>query len=766
LSSDDDTQSAYNAVVRDSLGSVYAVGYTTRTNLSSFSTNAGGRDAIVAKYSASGSNIWVRYLGGANNDEANAVSIGPGGLYVSGTTRSPGSWITCGPTNLPSASNSYGFLSKIDFNGTNVIYTMVLGGLANDEILSMQSVSNAIFLAGTTYSSTFCSGYQTNSYGGSGDGFVLKLTDIGSTCQTNWFRYVGTTSNDTVRSLTLMDSNRVVACGSTLAGGWLPESDEISLRYSGGTDGFILQLDQQSGSPKWSSYMGGMSNETAYALVANGTTLFVGGRTGSGDWQMLYGFQSSWSGSRSEFADGETGFVGKWSQEPGVPPSITNDISDVTTNEGESVSFIVRAESMPAANYYWLTNGVAVGGVSTNRHFIASVLPRDDQTTYQCIVSNVFGSATSQVARLTVIANGILNVSISPQSAVDAGAAWQLTGSVWRASGPIALPPHTYTVAFSNLAHLGWTTPATRDVVIVSSQTTTVSVVYTAPVATAVRTVTSWTNVSLTVTCPAQVTSWTLVENLPVSATPTAYAPGDWNATARTLTYTGSVSLSVSYKVQLNVDGNTNVVGNITSLPINIEQPVTGDSLLSRGDFLRKISGTNVSIHMYAPTTVQQWYLTETFGTSLTPSDISSIVPWTILSNTKIRWSSVSSGDNIVLTYKVSGVAGSTNILSGACFLVDDFLQYTIYGDSVVIIPPLPPEPPPPPTILSFFFNGTTASLTFTSVVAQAYMVLTNANLAVTNGWQNWEQKIGTGPTTTVEVPVVPPQLFYRVKIE
>jgi hypothetical protein len=97
---------------------------------------------------------------------------------------------------------------------------------------------------------------------------------------------------------------------------------------------------------------------------------------------------------------------------------------------------------------------------------------------------------------------------------------------------------------------------------------------------------------------------------------------------------------------------------------------------------------------------------------------------------------------------------------------VDDFLQYTIYGDSVVIIPPLPPEPPPPPTILSFFFNGTTASLTFTSVVAQAYMVLTNANLAVTNGWQNWEQKIGTGPTTTVEVPVVPPQLFYRVKIE
>jgi hypothetical protein len=83
-----------------------------------------------------------------------------------------------------------------------------------------------------------------------------------------------------------------------------------------------------------------------------------------------------------------------------------------------------------------------------------------------------------------------------------------------------------------------------------------------------------------------------------------------------------------------------------------------------------------------------------------------------------------------------------------------------------VIIPPLPSEPPPPPTILSFVLNGASASLIFTSVVSQAYMVVTNANLAMTNGWGNYLQTTGTVGTTTVVVPVVPPQLFYRVKIE
>lgn len=759
------TQSAFKSVAVDASGAVYVVGYTTKTNLSSFSSRAGGKDAVVVKYAASGERVWIRYLGGVNDDEANAVSMGQDGLYVSGTTQSSGSWITLGDSNLPYSGNRCGFLSKLDFNG-NVTYTTVLGGNANDEILSMKSVSNMLFLAGTTYSTNFCVAHRLNQAKGSRDGFVLKLTDYGSTYQTNWFRYVGTNTLDAVRSLALMDSNRVVVCGSTEAGGWLPESDEFSRPYAGAKDGFILQLDRQTGAPVWSTYVGGASNDAAYALAIRGTSVFLGGTTGSPEWEMFGGFQDTWSEFRVEAMYSDTGFMGRWSQEPGVPPLITNDIANLTVHEGSRVEFFVGATSKPAPKYHWLTNGVPVGGVSTNRYVIDSALPSHDATTYQCIASNVFGCTTSSVAHLTVIANGYLTVTFAPPSAIAAGAAWQLTGGVWRTAGTIALYPETYTVAFTNLA--GWTTPATRQVVVAAGQTNTVDAVYVAPVATAIRTVSNWTNVSLAVTCPPEVTAWTLVEQLPTNATPTAYGSGTWNGTAHTLTYTGGGSSAVNYTVLLGAVGDYEVSGSITSMPINVTMPVTGDSRVSRGNFLRRISGTNVWIYMALPTTSKFWALTEDLSaTTLTPDNISmpAYASWDPESKT-ITWSRTSIGAGVVLSYTVSGAEGSSNILSGTCYIIGEPTTRIVYGDNTIIIPMPPPEPPPPPTILNFTFNGTSGFLTFTSVVDQAYMVLTNANIAVTNGWNNCVPATGQPGMTTVTVPVVQPQLFYRVRTE
>lgn len=758
------TQSAFNALVVDVSGALYVVGYTTKTNLSADSTYSGAKDAIVVKYDANGDRVWLRYLGGENDDEANAVAIGEDGLYVSGTTQSPGSWITLGDSSLPSSLNRCGFLSKLDFNGS-VTYTTVLGGTKNDEILSMQTVSNVIFLAGTTSSTNFCAAHQLNQAKGSRDGFVLKLTDYGTTYQTNWFRYVGTNTLDALWSLALMDSNRVVVCGSTEAGGWLPESDEFSRSYAGEKDGFLLQLDCESGVPLWSTYVGGEGDDVVYTLAICGTSVFLAGTTGSFEWEMFGGFQDTWGDPEIPPLNTETGFVGRWSQEPGVPPVITNDIADVTVHEGERVEFFIGATSKPAPKYLWLTNGVPAVDVSTNCYVIASALPRDDATTYQCIVSNVFGCTTSSVAHVTVIANGNLTVTLAPPPAVAAGAAWQLTGGVWRVAGTVALYPGTYTVAFTNLS--GWTTPETREVVITSGQTITVNAVYVAPVATAVRTVLSWTNVSLAVTRPPEVDNWILAETLPVHSVPVNYGSGVWNATDRTLTYTGTVSETVGYTVLLGAVGDYEVSGTITSMPINVTMPVTGDSKVSRGNFLRKISGTNVWIYMSQPTTKKQWSVYEDLTT--TALDAFNISDNGVFQDGWIYWSDNSIGAGLVLSYSVSGPPGSTNILENGSASVNfppPPIYYTIYGDSIVIIPKPAAEPPPPPTILNFTFNGTSAFLTFTSVVDQAYMVLTNANIAVTNGWQNCLPATGQEGTTTIAVPVAQPQLFYRVRSE
>jgi hypothetical protein len=756
------TQSAYTSVAVDAAGNIYAVGYTTITNLPSSVPYKDGKDAIVVKYSQGGNLLWVRYLGGSNDDVAHAVAICADGIYVSGTTQSSGSWITLGNNTLPPLSN--GFLSKLDVNGA-VIYTTVLGGNANDEILSMQAVSNMIFLAGTTYSTNFCNEHKLNKAGGGKDGFVLKLTDYGTTYQTNWFRYVGTNTTDAVYALSLMDSNRVVLCGTTGVGGWLPEFDEFSKAYAGGTDGFIYQVNRETGTPVWSTYVGAEGNEAAQAITVCGRSVFLGGITGSDGWEMFGGFQDQWGDPELGHFNAETGFMGMWSQDPGIPPIITNNISDITVHESQQVEFILGVSSKPAAKYHWLTNGVPVGGVSTNRYVIVSALPSDNGSTYQCIASNVFGCTTSSVAHLTVIANGVLEVSMTPPSAVASGAKWRLDSGVWRSAETVALYPGTYTVSFTNLT--GWTTPATRQVVVVSGQTTTTVGVYVAPVATAVRTITSWTNVSLAVTRPPEVATWTLVETLPVNSTPVNYGAGVWNGTARTLAYTGTVSSSVSYTVLLGAVGDYEVSGSITSMTINVTMPVTGDTRVSRGNFLRKISGTNVWIHMSQPTTLRTWTVGEYLSqTLLTPDHVSSssgTVPWFTVDG-DLYWNQTSIGAGLILSYSVSGPQGSTNNITGSWSILASSGE--IYGDNTLIIPMPPSVPPPPPTILSFTFNGVSGSLTFTSVVDQAYMVLTNANIAVTNGWRNCVPATGQGSITTVPVPVIEPQLFYRVKSE
>lgn len=754
------TTNAYRSVAVDANGNIYVVGYTTITNLPASITNsayAGGKDVVIIKYAADGTLGWVRYLGGSNDEEASAVSVGEDGLYVSGYTQSPGSWITLGNNTLPSSTKRCGFLAKLDFNG-NVTYTTALGGNATDEILAMKTVSNMIFLAGTTYSTNFCNADKLNTSGGSKDGFVLKLTDYGTTYTTNWFRYVGTNTVDTVQALAVMDSNRVVVCGSTGAGGWMPEYDEFSKAYSVGTDGFILQLNRDTGAPLWSTYVGGEGDDAADALAISGKSVFLGGTTGSDGWEMFGGFRDQWGSTDSPHLNIETGFVGMWSQDPGAPPVIMNDITNVTVHSGMSNVFFFGVSSKVSVKYYWFTNGVSVG-VSTNRYVIASALPSDSGT-YQCIASNVFGCATSSVAQLTVIANGMIDVLITPPSAVAAGATWQLTGGVWRTNGVIAVYPGTYTIAFTNLPDR--TTPAPREIVVVSSQTTTVVAVYVAPVATAVRTIQNWTNVSLTVTCPPEVTAWTLVEQIPTNVTPAnLVGTGVWSSTARTLTYTGTGSPTIGYTALVSTNNDFEISGSITSLPINVTIPVTGDHTVSRGDFLRKIIGTNVWIYMFAPTNSRPWTVEENLsGTNLEAFN------WSVGGESAggyVYWSGTTSAVGLVLSYSVRGLEGYTNTISGNVSFTRPNAYFTIYGDSTVIIPKTPPVVPPP-TISRFVWNGTSAFLTFTSIVDQAYSVLTNANIMMTNGWRNCRQAPGLAGTTTVEVPVVEPQLFYRVK--
>jgi len=66
----------------------------------------------------------------------------------------------------------------------------------------------------------------------------------------------------------------------------------------------------------------------------------------------------------------------------------------------------------------------------------------------------------------------MVRVTISPQTAVDAGARWRITGGAWQKSGVSlnTLSPGQYSIEF--MAVSGWTTPANQTVTVVQNTTT------------------------------------------------------------------------------------------------------------------------------------------------------------------------------------------------------------------------------------------------------------------------------------------------------
>jgi len=85
-------------------------------------------------------------------------------------------------------------------------------------------------------------------------------------------------------------------------------------------------------------------------------------------------------------------------------PFITNHPADVSVSEGQAATFSVTALGSTPLTYQWQKNGSNIPG-ATNSTLSFPDAALSDNGDYRVIVSNVSGSATSNEATLTVIAN-------------------------------------------------------------------------------------------------------------------------------------------------------------------------------------------------------------------------------------------------------------------------------------------------------------------------------------------------------------------------
>ena len=169
----------------DGEGNVYMVGTTSSPDLPTTpgaydGSHNGNMDAFVAKLSPDGSTLlFSTYLGGSGEDQGNAIAVDDGGnVYVTGHTYSFDFPVTPGAIDLTLNGQRDGFVAKLSTAGDELIFSTYLGGDNWDygHRIAVDDAGSA-YVGGFTHGGfPVTPGAAQTTFGGSGDGFVVRLS--------------------------------------------------------------------------------------------------------------------------------------------------------------------------------------------------------------------------------------------------------------------------------------------------------------------------------------------------------------------------------------------------------------------------------------------------------------------------------------------------------------------------------------------------------------------------------------------------------------
>jgi hypothetical protein len=112
-----------------------------------------------------------------------------------------------------------------------------------------------------------------------------------------------------------------------------------------------------------------------------------------------------------------TGVVFKVQHTASQAPNISVHPADQTVSAGNSATFTVQASGSPPLSFQWQRNNVDIPGATASSFTLQFAQLSDDGALFRCVVSNAFGNATSNEARLTVVANQTPTATITQPGA-------------------------------------------------------------------------------------------------------------------------------------------------------------------------------------------------------------------------------------------------------------------------------------------------------------------------------------------------------------
>lgn len=246
--------------------------------------------------------IYSTYLGGGGNDGFSEASIAldsENNAYILGDTYSWNFPTTPGCYNDSRNGSCDIFVSKLNKNGTSLLYSTYIGGKYDDwsENIVLDSENNA-YITGATYSPNFpitidC---YSKSINGTKDVFILKLSSDGSILE--YSTYVGGYENDYGKNIVIDSENNAYVTGWTESSNFPTTNGCYDDLYNGGFDIFLLKINSNGSDLIYSTFIGGNDEDYSYSTVIDTKNqVYLTGKTKSLDFPTTSGcYNDSHSG--------------------------------------------------------------------------------------------------------------------------------------------------------------------------------------------------------------------------------------------------------------------------------------------------------------------------------------------------------------------------------------------------------------------------------------------------------------------------------------
>jgi hypothetical protein len=246
--------------------------------------------------------VYSTYLGeGGVDGNLGAIAVDPAGnMYVTGSTLSPFP-ITSGVFQPSSGGNLDVFISKLNADGSALVYSTYLGGIGNDYNgeIAVDGAGDA-YITGGTNSANFPGTGTCVLSSSLGQVFVSKLNPTGS--QLLYSTCLGAGAGGPIKVDDVGDAY-VAGAAVTLFPTTPGAVKKSYSAVSGLTNGFVCKLNADGSTLLYSTYLGGTVNDFVSALEIDPLgNAYVTGYTQSSDFPTTVGaFQTTLVGGANVF---------------------------------------------------------------------------------------------------------------------------------------------------------------------------------------------------------------------------------------------------------------------------------------------------------------------------------------------------------------------------------------------------------------------------------------------------------------------------------